>query len=157
MKRQRRPTENSADGRGSFALTARRGSACAPLAARCPPRRRPGGLGENLLRLRDSQRGGRGVQGRSAILPVIIWRAQLKGCFLSWHSQTLTTVHPSDRNSLVTLRSRRLFSSIFCSHNSAFRRGLRFLPHACPCQKHPSTKRTSFACAQTKSGFPGRG
>jgi hypothetical protein len=68
-------------------------------------------------------------------------------------SQTRITVQPSRRYDRVTRKSRRRLFSIFRRQNSTFDLGMRpWRGH--PCQKHESTKTTTFADRKTTSGVP---
>lgn len=81
---------------------------------------------------------------------------QLHGCFERLHSHIRQTRQPCWRRYLVTQLSRALLWRIFSRHAPTFVLGLRFLPQACPCQKHPSTKTATLAFRHTKSGRPKR-
>jgi hypothetical protein len=69
-------------------------------------------------------------------------------------SQTLIVRQPDRLRRRPTSRSRERFFWNLRDQNARFVAGIRrHLAH--PCQKHPSTKTTSFARANTKSGRPG--
>ncbi len=76
--------------------------------------------------------------------------------FLSSCSQMRTTLHPSLRKNLFTLRSRALLPSSFFFQNARLFTG-RFECFGQACQKQPSTKTAHLIAGKTKSGFPKTG
>lgn len=75
----------------------------------------------------------------------------------SAHSHILITFHPFSLNCRAFCRSLALLAAIFCCQSAAFVFGVKFRPHSCPCQKHPSTNKATRDFGQTKSGLPTSG
>ena len=73
-----------------------------------------------------------------------------------WHSQTVSTFHPSFRSRRWARSSRPRFKAILRAQKSTFEDGSRPRGQQCPCQKQPFTKITLFRAGKTISGVPGR-
>ena len=71
------------------------------------------------------------------------------------HSQTRRTLQPSFRSLRLTRRSRRRFDTILALQKPVLLFDGRSQLGQ-PCQKHPSTKTTTLAFENTKSGLPQR-
>ncbi len=56
-----------------------------------------------------------------------------------WHSQMVSTVHPSRSNARPVRRSRALFRRSLATQYSRRDAGMRQRPHECMCQKQPRT------------------
>jgi len=128
-----------------------------PLIVRIPPGR-PDALTakHHLARRTPSRRCDRPgeMAGGSLACGFKTWRATATASRRTWHSQTLTTVHPCSCASRVERWSRSELRRIFAAQSSALGpvHGVLRPCSGHPCQKQPSTKTAMWRDDRTKSG-----